>query len=258
MRKLIAVCLITGFLFSCNGPTADSDAASSDDSGGRSEQNTPAAQTSNPADTDDTVVSAPPLEVTTAEPTASSPLPETTTSSASPEASTPEDSLIYGNDISGHYRIYLRYENYLESEDFRSVYMGVAVQDNLYDDAVADEIFQQLMDEYDLIQLSMFDDYNGDYLGPSTYTGSIEVGQAYEDHLLQHADEYAEGLAEQRNASAEKRGEIEQYFLDVQVRAYSDSYERYRIENSSYAPDMPPWFYSDREGEVLGNEPGEN
>lgn len=254
MRKLIAVCLTTGFLFSCNGPTANSDGASSDDSGGRSEQDTPAAQTSNPADTDDTVVSAPPLEVTTVEPTVSSPSPETTASSSA-EATTTEDSLIYGNDYSGQYRIYLRYENYLESDDFRSVYMAVAVQDNLYDDAVADLIFQELMDEYDLIHLSMYDDYNGDYLGPSTYTGSIEVGQAYEDHLYRHADEYAEGVAEQRNGSAEEREEVERYFLDVQIPAYSNSYERYRIENSSYAPDIPPWFYSDRKGEVLGDGP---
>lgn len=68
MRKLIVVCLLVGFLYSCSGPAKDSDAGSSNDSGGSSERDTPAAQPSDTQEANDTVASAPPLEVTSASP----------------------------------------------------------------------------------------------------------------------------------------------------------------------------------------------
>ncbi len=253
LGRFFLICVVVSVLISCDSFTSKQDAASKD-TGNTEQPKTEEPQTSAPEEGADTVVSAPPLEATTAEQTVASESPGKTTSVPFPEISGRSEDLFYGNNYSGPYRIYLRYEDYLGRDDIPSVYMGVAVQDSgMYNSSFTSAVFRYLVNEYDFVLFSLYDDRTGEYLGPSTYTRNPEVAEAYEDFLYEHADEFAQASKDQSPRGIEVS---EEDFKDLVITAYE--YTSYHVQTSYLAPDVPPWTYSDSNVEVLGNAPGQN
>ncbi len=229
-----------------------------DRAGGQAEE---AARASEGLEEPTTPVSATPLQVTTvAEPSSASPestISESATSSASSAGSEDLTFVDTNGDGGSDYRVYLRYENYLEREDVSSVYMGVAVSrpyetSNLltYGSDLMTDLLERLPD-YDFVILSLYGDYTGNYRGPVTYTDNAEVAKIYEDHLYEHVDEAATAVSE----NPTERERYERFLRDGVIPLYD--YQDYRkILVIGTAADIPPWVYSDREVEVLGEPPG--
>lgn len=230
----------------------------SDRSGGQSEE---AASKSDELEEPTTAVSTSSQRGTTTSAPSTASTESTTLGSTTSESSSadPEDLSFVDTDGDGgsDYRVYLRYENYLEREDVSSVYMGVAVSRPYessntltYGSDLMTDILERLP-HYDFVILSLYGDYTGKYVGPLTYTDNAEVANIYEDHLYEYADEFAATVSE--NPTELER--YERYLREGVIPLYD--YQDYRkILAINAAANIPPWIYSDSEGEVLGEPPG--
>lgn len=239
--------MIIVVLGSCSGPSTSQDAASDNGSGTTSdeEQRTTVSQ---PADTE---------EDDTEETTVFSSSPTvTTTNTEEAEDLTFVD---IDGDGSSDYRAYLRYENYLEREDVSSVYIRIAALSGYRDFNLpvnGTELMSDVLERlpyYDFVLLSVYEDDTGEYEGPVTYTDNAEVAEIYEGHLHEYADEFANAVMESESPTEIER--FERQFREEVIPLY-DYHDSQPILASPAAPDIPPWVYSDREVETLGELPG--
>lgn len=245
LMKMWLVCVAAVLFASCNSQSTNPDQASNDNSNTRDDQRrSTASQTPN---ADETIESAPPLQVTTAEPQQAQDL---TSGSVDVDGD---------GDADYSYRIYVRYENYLNRQDMSSVYMGVAVQEltigaySPFSPDLMAHVLEQLP-HYDFVLLSVYDDDTGDYINPLSYTNSEEVAGAYKDYLYEHADEFVKAVME--GSSPAEIEKAERNFRKDIITQYTYE-DDMKILASATAPNIPPWVYSDRKGEVLGDAPGQ-
>lgn len=121
-----------------------------------------------------------------------------------------------------------------------------------YGPDLMNEVTAQLP-QYDFVFLNLYRDDTGDYLGPVSYTNSSEVAEAYKDHLYEYAEEFVQAVMEDASPAEIEQAEREFKNATVPLYYYDEDEKILAYEDS---PNIPPWIYSDREAESLGEPPG--